>query len=326
MVENLLGAQVQMKVRLLLLLALVAAGCQGPFGLGGPPSPQDIVNKPAHSSMQDGHFKVTAVIFNGATHTNGSGDGVLALKPKAGLKLNIQVNSGLLNVGVDLVAVGGKEYERVGNGAWSVTTDTANPGNASHGTPSYVGESQIGSDKAWHVRSKESGTTYDEWVRESDGYLLKYAWQSDTGSFTMDFDQFNIGADITAPSQKEIAASQYLALADTTNPLLTAADNALTSDANANDLAAYKTDLGRAISAEQQFHDGLAKITFPAEMQADVQALVTSDQTLIDLLQAETQATSWTQISFDGEAKAGDAVHNAVVKVRADLGLPPPSS
>jgi len=315
-----------MKFRLLLLLALLAVSCQGPFGLFGPPSPQDIANKPGQSSMQDGHFKVTAVILNGATHINGTGDGVLALKGKIGFKLNVQVTSGLLNVGLDLISVGGMQYERIGNGAWTVTTDSASPGNASHGTPTYVGESQIGSDKAWHIRSKRTGTTYDEWVRESDGYLLKYSWESDTGSFTMDFDQFNIGADIAAPSEKVIAASQYQALADTTNPLISSADGALTADANANDLAAYKTDLGRAISAEQQFHDGLAKITFPSGMQTDVQALVTADQGLIAVFQTETQATSWTQINFDAETKASNAVHDAVVKVRADLGLPPPTS
>ncbi len=277
--------------------------------------------------MQDGHFKVTAVIVSGATHTNGSGDGVLALKGKVGLKLNIQVSSGLLNVGVDLIAVGGKQYERIGNGAWTITTDTASPGNASHGIPTYVGESQIGNDKAWHIRSKQTGTTYDEWVRESDSYLLKYSWQSDTGSFTMDFDQFNIGADITAPSDKEIAASQYQALADATNPLIDSAGNALSADANANDLAAYKTDLGRAISAEQQFHDGLMKITFPVDTQVDAQTLVAADQGLIAVFQTETQATSWAQIdaSFDAETKAGNALHAAVVKLRADLGLPPPT-
>jgi hypothetical protein len=276
--------------------------------------------------MQDGHFKVTAVILNGATHINGTGDGVLALKGTVGFKMNVQVNSGLLNVGVDLISVGGKQYERIGNGAWTVTSDSASPGNASHGTPTYVGESQIGSDKAWHIRSKQSGTTYDEWVRESDGYLLKYAWQSDSGSFTMDFDQFNIGADITAPSQKEIAASQYQALADATNPAINSASDALTADANANDLAAYKTDLGRAITAEQQFHDGLMKITFPADIQPDAQALLTADQGLIAVFQAETQATSWAQINFDTETKAGNTLHAAVVKLRADLGLPPPTS
>jgi hypothetical protein len=315
-----------MKIGLFALAGLLMVGCQGPFGLGGPPSPQDIASKPGQSSMQDGHFKVTAVIVNGATHTTGSGDGVLALKGKVGLKLNIQVSAGLLNVGVDLIATGGKDYERIGNGAWTVTTDTASPGNASHGTPSYVGESQIGNDKAWHIRSKQSGTTYDEWVRESDGYLLKYGWQADTGSFTMDFDQFNIGADIAAPSQKEIAASQYQALADTTNPLVDSADNALTAAANANDLAAYKAALQSAISAERQFHDGLEKISFPADMQPDVQTLVTADQGLIAVFQAETQAASWTQINFDTETKAGNTLHDAVVKVRADLGLPPPTS
>ncbi len=258
----------QLKFRLLLLSALLVAGCQGPFGLGGPPSPRDIANKPSQSAMQDGHFKVDAVMANGATHTNGSGDGVLVLKGKTGLQLNIQISAGLLNVGVDLIAVGGKEYKRIGSGAWNVTADAATPASASHGTPSYVGESQLGSDKAWHIRSTQSGTTYDEWVRESDGYLLKYAWGSDTGTFTMNFDQFNIGASVTAPSTKEIAASQYQALVDPLNTQLSSINSALSLDATPQNLSSYKTDMASYVSLEQQFLGGLAKIDFPTDMQS----------------------------------------------------------
>lgn len=36
---------------------MLAEGCEGRFGLGGPPSPQEIATKPSQSSMQDGHFK-----------------------------------------------------------------------------------------------------------------------------------------------------------------------------------------------------------------------------------------------------------------------------
>ena len=316
-----------MKFRLLLLLALLAAGCQGPFGIGGPPSPQDMANKPGQSSMQDGHFKVDAVIVSGATHTNGSGDGVLVLKGKTGLQLNVQISAGLLNVGVDLIAVGGKEYERIGTGAWSVTTDSATPASASHGTPSYVGESQLGSDKAWHIRSTQSGTTYDEWVRESDGYLLKYSWGSDTGTFTMNFDQFNIGASVTAPSRKEIAASQYQALVDPLNTQLSSVDSALSLDSTTQNLSSYKTDMGTFVSLEQQFLDGLAKINFPPDMQADVQAVVTAEQSLMAVAQRQSQAASWADIdsSVDALTTAGNADSAAVTKLRADLGLPPAS-
>lgn len=317
-----------MKFRLLALVALLMAGCQGPLGLFGPPSPQDIANKPSQSSMEDGHFKVDAVIINGATHTNGSGDGVLVLKGKTGLKLNIQVSAGLLNVGVDLIAIGGKEYERIGSGAWSVSTDSATPASASHGTPTYVGESQIGSDKAWHIHSKQSGTTYDEWVRESDGFLLKYAWESDTGSFTMNFDQFNIGAAVTAPSTKEIAASQYQALVDPLNTQLNSIDSALSLDATSQNLSSYKTDMGSFVTLEQQFLDGLAKIDFPTDMQADVQAVVTAEQSQMAVAQRQSQAASWAEIdsSADALTKAGTVDQAAVTKLRADLGLPPPSS
>ena len=61
-------------------------------------------------------------------------------------------------------------------------------------------------------------------------------------------------------------------------------------------------------------------------MQADAQALVSADTGLIAVFQAETQAMSWKQIGFDAENKALNALHDAAVKVRADLGLPPPSS
>jgi hypothetical protein len=313
-----------MKFRSIALTAVFLVGCQGPFGLFGPPSAQDVAAKPGQSSMADGHFKVDALIVNGATHTSGMGDGVLVLKGTTGLKLNIQITAGVLNVGVDLIAVGGKEYERIGNGAWSVSPDTATPANSSHGTPTYVGESQIGIDKAWHVRSKQSTTTYDEWVRESDGYLLKYGWQSDSGLFTMNFDQFNIGADIAAPSTKEIAASQYLALVNPLNMQLDSVNTALNGDIVSQNLPGYRTDVGRFVALEQQFLEGLAKIDFPAEMQSDVQAVVGAEQNLIRVAQQQAQATSWAEITATDDAltSAGNADHDAVTKLRADLGLP----
>src|SRR5437899_2507 len=94
------GIDERMKFCLIALLAFTHAACQGPFGLFGPPSPQDIASKPDQSSMQDGHFKADVVILSGATHTTGSGDGVLVLKGKKGLKLNVQISAGLLNVGL----------------------------------------------------------------------------------------------------------------------------------------------------------------------------------------------------------------------------------
>jgi hypothetical protein len=292
------------------------------MGIGGPPSPEDIANKPSQSTMSDGHFKVAAVVIDGANHTNGSGDGVFVLKGKTGFKLNFQISAGLLNVGVDLYEVGGKQYKRIGTGPWTITPDTASP--ASRGAPSYVGESQIGSDKAWHIRFKETGTTYDEWVRESDGYLVKYAWQFDAGSFTIDFDQFNIGAEVTAPSLKEVAASQYLALV---TPINTQSDSIFKAiQADGSNLSALKADMQRDVDLEQQFIDGLATIDFPADSYGDVQDLVTAERSLLALEQREAKAASWAQVNAIDPAltKAGSAAHAAAVKLRADIGLPPP--
>ena len=45
------------------------------------------------------------------------------------------------------------------------------------------------------------------------------------------------------------------------------------------------------------------------------------------LEQKEARAATWAQIDSMVSAlnKAGDAEHNAVIKLRADLGLPPPA-
>lgn len=183
-------------------LLFACGGGGGPLGLFGPPSAKDIAAKPANSSMKDGHFKVEGTYASGATRMSVSGEGVMVLRPKLAIQTNIQLETGTIlgRVGADIVQVDGKRYLRIGNGEWQESDDTATSSDAKR-SYSYKGEDQVGGDKAWHIQSVESDTTLDEWVRESDGYLLKYVSTESSGSvLTLVFDKFNTGAKVEAPS------------------------------------------------------------------------------------------------------------------------------
>ena len=69
----------------------------------------------------------------------------------------------------------------------------------------YLGEDSLTQGKAWHVRAKDaSGSPFEAWVRERDGYPLKYASTAQGSTFTATFDQFNTGQTVTAPPPSDV--------------------------------------------------------------------------------------------------------------------------
>jgi hypothetical protein len=276
--------------------------------------------------MKDGHFKLDANLVNGATHYAGSGDGQLVLKPRLAMKMNVQVDTGTIlgRIGADLIVYGGKEYTRIGSGAWSITQDTAS-GGMSPSKASYIGESEIAGNKAWHIRSHDSTSTFDEWVRESDGYMVKYSVAQDAGTtLQMTFDEFNTGQTVTPPSQVEIAASQYQALVGPFNSQLDSLNRSYGLDFSLRNLSGFKNDTSQLAQLEQTYIDGLSKIDWPGSMDADVASLKAVEQTYTQKLQQRSQFTSWDQVDSD-EAPFQAVVNSetaAINRVRADLGLP----
>jgi hypothetical protein len=218
------------------LLLTACGGGSGPLGLFGPPSAQDIAGKPVGSSMQDGHFKVTGTLVNGATRTAGTGEGVMVLKPKRALQLNVQVDTGtfLGRVGFDLIQIDGKQYSRIGSQDWTSSDNAATANTSSNPAPKYVAEEEVSGQKAWHITWKEAATTYDEWVRESDGYLVKYRSTADGGTiFEMAFDKYNTGASVKAPpppDPKAVAGRAYLAMVGPINSRVSVTGSSLDLD------------------------------------------------------------------------------------------------
>ncbi len=51
----------------------------------------------------------------------------------------------------------------------------------------------------WHASTAENGSTYDIWVRETDGYIVYIQFTDPNSALTMNFDTYNQSPLITVP-------------------------------------------------------------------------------------------------------------------------------
>ena len=167
----------------------------------------EILGKPAQSDMKDGHFTVKAHLTSGALTVDLTGDGTMVLKPKYAISLNLQGSVGQIPIGLQEVVVDGQNYSRLGSQKWTESPSQSEPGNvgSSAKNPKLIGEDNLSQGKSWHIQGTDStGQAFDVWVRESDGYLVKYSGSLSTGSISLDFDKYNTGSTVTAPSASDI--------------------------------------------------------------------------------------------------------------------------
>lgn len=150
--------------------------------------------------MKTAHCTVQGSLANGANRYPATGVGTLQIKPSYGLQLNLQVQTGTIlgTIGFDEIIVNGTQFTRTGTEGWTSQPDSSA---SSATTPTkYIGEETLNTTKAWHVQSQSTSGTYDDWVRESDGYLMKITYAGTDGStFTLTFDSYNTGTTIVAP-------------------------------------------------------------------------------------------------------------------------------
>ncbi len=184
------------------LVAVTTACSGGIFGDVPSPSPVTAASVRAavdNSSMDNAHFRVTGTLGIQGSHYPVTGDGVLEKNPTTALSLNLTVktNTRAGNVTVQEVEIGGMIYTRTGNGQWTSAPETSTFSPTAPTT--YVGEEDIGGTTSWHARSADKGTTYDIWVRETDGYIVYLSFTDSKSMLTMNFDTYNQSALITVP-------------------------------------------------------------------------------------------------------------------------------
>ena len=184
------------------VLCLTSA-CGGAF-FANVPSPSPVTAATVrdaldNSTMQNAHFRITGTLGIQGNHYPITGDGVLQKSPSFALSLNmtVQTNTRAGNLVVQEIVIGGRVYARTGSGKWTSTPDSSTISPTAPTT--YVGEESIGGTMTWHASTAEKGSTYDIWVRETDGYIVYIQFTDPASALTMNFDIYNKSPVITAP-------------------------------------------------------------------------------------------------------------------------------
>jgi hypothetical protein len=191
-------------------LALMLTACGYPTAVT--PSAKDILAKPQQSNLKDAHFVVSGNLSNNGTSVKVTGDGAINYKPKPGGRFKFITTVAGQEVSFEQISVGGNDYglQSPGPTLWVSKADptggigpTVFAGNSAQ---KYIGEENLPQGKAWHASAKDSsGNPFDAYIRESDGYPIKYVeTQSGGDSITLTFDKYNTGTTITPPPSAQV--------------------------------------------------------------------------------------------------------------------------
>jgi outer membrane lipoprotein-sorting protein len=192
------------------LSAILLSACGGPGAPLAPPSAKDILAKPVHSNLKDAHFLVTGKFSSAGTSVDITGDGALIYKSPGAGQFKFQTTVAGQQITFEDRSINGTDYTFTspGNGKWTAKASTSGLGPTSFSGASafkYVGEESLPKGKAWHARATDKdGNPFDGWIRESDGYPLKYTITQQSNALTLTFDQFNTGESITTPPASQV--------------------------------------------------------------------------------------------------------------------------
>jgi hypothetical protein len=199
---------VKTKPRATLAVALLMLAACGPVNEAAKlPTASEILNKPDKANVKDAHFTLVAHIVSGGVTFDATGDGVIVVKPVQASKFTMTTTVAGQALKFEEIIIGGKEYDlSPDNSRWTVKASTSSGPSSFKGTDAvYLGEEALKLGKAWHVKAKDAnGAPFEAWVRESDGYPLKYASTTQGSTFTATFDQFNTGQTVTAPPASDV--------------------------------------------------------------------------------------------------------------------------
>jgi hypothetical protein len=200
---------VQSNTRATLVVSVLMLAACGPTQnpVAKLPTASEILNKPDQASVKDAHFTLVAYIVSAGVAFDATGDGVIVIKPAQGSRFTMTTTIAGQSLKFEEIIIGGKEYDLApDNPRWTVKASTSSNPSSFKGTDAvYLGEDALAQGKAWHVKAKDaSGSAFEAWVRESDGYPLKYATTTQGSSFTATFDHFNTGQTVTAPPSSDV--------------------------------------------------------------------------------------------------------------------------
>lgn len=194
------------------VMLMAVAGCGYPTP-GAPPSAKEVLAKPQHSNLKDAHFVVSGKLSNNGTSVTVTGDGAIDYRPKPAGRFKFVTTVAGQPVSFEQISVNGMDYglQRPGTAKWVSKVDPAGGIGpsifAGASAQKYIGEEDLPQGKAWHASAKDNaGNAFDAYIRESDGYPIKYVEsQSGGDTITLAFDKYNTGSVIAPPPAADVA-------------------------------------------------------------------------------------------------------------------------
>ncbi|HSR24038.1 MAG TPA: hypothetical protein VLW53_10840 [Candidatus Eisenbacteria bacterium] len=157
------------------------------------------------------HFTATVRTTSGGQTTTFTGEGDMVVRPYSAYRVVVRASAGGTTVTEEIITRDGTDYERQGNQKFkaSPSTQGSDVNTWSDATSAaLVAAEALPAGLAWHVKAMSpQGNPFEAWVRESDGYLLRYTATSKTGMTTFDYTMvaFNTGVSIAAPPPSQVA-------------------------------------------------------------------------------------------------------------------------
>ena len=194
-----------------LAAGILVSGCGVPT-LGPTPTAKEVLAKPQQSNLKDAHFIVSGKITDNGVTLKLVGDGALVYKPKPEGHFKFQTTVGGQTVTIEEITIDGTNYGLTPSSPKWVATKSSGgfDPNAFSGASNqkYIGEEDLAQGKAWHATAKDqSGNAFEAYIRESDGYPIKYVESQAGGqNITITFDRYNAGDSVAAPPPDQIQA------------------------------------------------------------------------------------------------------------------------
>jgi hypothetical protein len=166
-----------------------------------------ILSRPDQANLKDAHFTLIAHVVSGSVSFDATGDGLVVIKPQHASQFTMLTTVQGQPLKFEEIIAGGKEYDLApDNPRWTVKpASSTNPGSFQGTKAKLLGEETLNLGKAWHVRAIDAnGNPFEAWIRESDGYPLKYVSNSQGTTFSAVFDRFNTGQTVTPPPASDI--------------------------------------------------------------------------------------------------------------------------
>ena len=193
-------------------IAATLAACGYPTQVT--PTAKEILARPQHSNLRDAHFVVSGKLSGNGAPVKVAGDGTIDYQPAPAGRFKFITTANGRQVSFEQISVGGTDYgmQSPGTNKWVARVDPKGGVGpsifAGASAQKYIGEEDLPQGKVWHASAKDSaGNPFDAYIRESDGYPVKYVETQNGGdSLTLTFDKYNTGDVVTAPPASQVAS------------------------------------------------------------------------------------------------------------------------